>query len=278
MNSQPQPVCYDEDEIDLRELFKTLIRYKKFIITFTLLVTLVAGIYVFLKKPIYEIEADMQVGYISNSSNGKFYMIGPDFLKIFIKNNFDNSNNLDKKLPKVTVKYVKKSKDILQISIEDSSNKAAIKYLDTIMTEVKRLEEKKISTYITNIKAQISILKEQKKKIEDQIPLIYEELHRIKDSFIYQTLLTNIQKMNNDVLNIKLRIQNLEEKISPLNFTYTSFIGKVKQHNYPVKPKKKLVITVAFISGFILSVFFVFFIEFIKSMKEEENDVTKTKA
>ena len=272
MNNQPQPVCYDEDEIDLRELFKTIARYKKFIITFTLLITLLAGIYAFLKKPVYEIKADIQVGYISNSSsNAKFYMIEPNALKIYIKNNFDNSDDPDKTLPKVTVELMKKSKDILNLSIEDFSNEAAIKYLDTIMAAIKTLEDKKLSAYTANLQAQISILEKQKKKIEQQIPLIYKELHRIKDSFIYQTMLTNIQKMNNDVLNIKLRIQSLEEKISPLNLTRTSFIGNVKQHDHPIKPKKKLIIVVAFVTGLILSIFLVFFIEFIKSMKEEED-------
>ena len=117
---------------------------------------------------------------------------------------------------------------------------------------------------------EIDILEEQKRKIDRQIPLIYKELHRIKDSFIYQTLLTNIQKMNNDILNIRLRINALKEKISPLNLTPASFIGQVKQHDYPVKPKKKLIIVVAFVTGLILSVFLVFFMEFFKGLKEED--------
>ena len=272
MNDQPQTVCYDEDEIDLRELFTTIARYKKFIIVFTLLVTLLAAAYAFLKKPVYEIQADIQVGYISGSnSNAKLYMIEPYALKIYIKNNFDNSDDPDKTLPKVTVDLMKKSKDILNLSIEDISNEAAKKYLDTIMSAVKTEEDKKLLAYTQNIQDQINILQEQKKRIEEQIPLIYKELRRIKDSFIYQTLLTNIQKMNNDVLNIKLRIQSLEEKISPLNLTRTSFIGNVKQHDHPIKPKKKLIIVVAFITGLILAIFLVFFIEFIKSMKEEED-------
>ena len=41
-----------EDEIDLRELFKTLWSYKKFILIFTFMITFIALIYVLLKVEI----------------------------------------------------------------------------------------------------------------------------------------------------------------------------------------------------------------------------------
>ncbi|MPL95358.1 hypothetical protein SDC9_41528 [bioreactor metagenome] len=43
-----------EDEIDLKELFQIIWERKIFILLFTLFITLIAGIYVFNKKPIYE--------------------------------------------------------------------------------------------------------------------------------------------------------------------------------------------------------------------------------
>ena len=44
----------EEDEIDLRELFKTIWKNKKFIIIFTTIVTIFAIIYALVKTPIYE--------------------------------------------------------------------------------------------------------------------------------------------------------------------------------------------------------------------------------
>ena len=276
MNNQPQPVCYDEDEIDLRELFKTIARYKIFIITFTLFITLVAAIYAFAKKPIYEIKADIQVGYVSNSnsnsnSNSKIYLINPNALKLFIMNNFDNSSNPKKSLPKVTANLVKRTKDILNVSVDDISNESAKEYLQMILQAIKKQEETKLQSYLQNVSSQIKILTEQKEKIEKQLPTLYKELKKVKEPFIYQTLLTNIKQMNDDVLDIKLKINQLQAEISPLNITRTSVIGHIKQHDYPIKPKKKLIIVVAFITGLILSIFLVFFIEFIKSMKEEDD-------
>ena len=45
-----------EDEIDLRELFKTLWKKRVFIVVFTILITLVAFLYTLIKNPnpIYE--------------------------------------------------------------------------------------------------------------------------------------------------------------------------------------------------------------------------------
>ncbi|MBW6489370.1 Wzz/FepE/Etk N-terminal domain-containing protein [Sulfurimonas sp.] len=65
----------EEDEIDLRELFKILVRYKYFIVIFTLVVTFGAIVYVLLKTPIYEVKSNVQVGYI-----GETLIVEPDTL------------------------------------------------------------------------------------------------------------------------------------------------------------------------------------------------------
>lgn len=52
----------------------------------------------------------------------------------------------------------------------------------------------------------------------------------------------------------------------------TKQIGEIKISKEPInKPKKALIVTVAFVTGFILSIFLVFFMQFINSFKEEKN-------
>lgn len=54
-------------------------------------------------------------------------------------------------------------------------------------------------------------------------------------------------------------------------YIMTKQVGEVKLDNIPInKPKKKLIVVVAFITGLILSIFLVFFLEFVKSFKKEE--------
>src|SRR5690554_6052688 len=51
-----------DDEIDLRELFLTLWEKKVFIILFTLVITVLATVYAYIKTPIYEAKALVEIG------------------------------------------------------------------------------------------------------------------------------------------------------------------------------------------------------------------------
>ncbi len=48
----------------------------------------------------------------------------------------------------------------------------------------------------------------------------------------------------------------------------TKLIGEIATTQDPVKPKKGLIIAVAFVSGLILSIFIVFLLNFMRDMKE----------
>lgn len=59
-----------DDEIDLKELFKTLWKYKIFILVFTSMITFIALIYVLLKNPIpiYQGKMYLEIGQIQNKN------------------------------------------------------------------------------------------------------------------------------------------------------------------------------------------------------------------
>ena len=62
----------NEDEIDLRELFKTIWDKRFFIIIFTFIITLISFIYVLLKNPtpVYEGILSVQIGEIQSENFG----------------------------------------------------------------------------------------------------------------------------------------------------------------------------------------------------------------
>jgi uncharacterized protein involved in exopolysaccharide biosynthesis len=252
-------------------LIKTVLKYKKFIVIFTFFITFLAALYAFLKAPIYGTQANIQIGYISNSnsnSNSKIYLIDPQAAKISIKNNFDNSNNDKTKYPKVNVNFIKGTKDILNLNIDTFSNKQGLNYLNKILSFIHNQEDKKLNIYIKNIKSQIKILQNYSNNLKNQIKILEKQLKITKDPDIYKTILENMAKVQKEIVSAQLKIANLQNQISPVNITKTQIIGKIIQHDHPIKPKKALIITVTFITGFILSIFMVFFIEFIKSFKE----------
>ena len=79
--------------------------------------------------------------------------------------------------------------------------------------------------------------------------------------------------------NIKNKLEKIKEFIMVRHQKLSNFydiavqteqIGDIKISEEAInKPKKALIVTVAFITGFILSIFLVFFIQFIQSIKKE---------
>jgi len=93
-----------------------------------------------------------------------------------------------------------------------------------------------------------------------------------------------LDKINESIYELRIKYQENISKLDtledqkerykflllPKNYQNTQIVGKILTDKYPAKPKKKLIIIIAFFTSFILSIFLVFFIEFIKSFKNEE--------
>ena len=183
----------NEDEIDLRELFKTIWDKRFFIIIFTFIITLISFIYVLLKNPtpVYEGILSVQIGEIQSENFGNKIIETPQNLSYILEVEF-----------KVNPNIAKGTTSILEIKYSNE-DKARIK---TILEDVK--------------------------------------------NFI-------ITKHENDTSFYKNKIM-------------TKQIGDIKISEEAInKPKTALIVTVAFITGFILSIFLVFFIQFIQSIKKE---------
>ena len=102
-----------EDEIDLRELFKTIWEKKLFIIIFTLIVTFCSVVYVYIKTPIYEVKSIMEIGFLENKTIDdlelpELYFVVPKLIiikneetKELFERDFDEKNyiwNLDSEI------------------------------------------------------------------------------------------------------------------------------------------------------------------------------------
>lgn len=68
-------------------------------------------------------------------------------------------------------------------------------------------------------------------------------------------------------LKLKEKIRQLEFKISDENIQNSVVVGDYLLSDYPIKPKKKLIVVVAFVTGLILSIFLSLFIAFIRNKK-----------
>ena len=84
---------------------------------------------------------------------------------------------------------------------------------------------------------------------------------------------SEVQNLKKYLSSLKNKEQNLKLSLTPLKMKPTHIVGEIETLEKPIKPKKKLIVIVAFITGLMLSVFLAFFLEFIKGMKEEEKEV-----
>ena len=174
----------NEDEIDLRELFKTIWDKRFFIIIFTFIITLISFIYVLLKNPtpVYEGNLSVQIGEIQSENFGNRIIETPQNLSYILGIEFKVNPNIAKGTTSILeIKYSNEDKARIKIILEDVKN------------------------------------------------------------FI-------ITKHENDTSFYKNKIM-------------TKQIGDITISEEAInKPKKALIVTVAFITGFILSIFLVFFI------------------
>ncbi|MDK2083883.1 Wzz/FepE/Etk N-terminal domain-containing protein [Aliarcobacter butzleri] len=183
-----------EDEIDLRELFKTLWKHKIFILVFTSMVTFIALIYVSLKNPIpiYQGKMYLEIGQIQDKNFAPMSIEKVTDLAYILNLEFKVNSNI----PKNTF-------NLIEITFENIDK---------------------------------NIINETLKKVKDFVI----EKHKKQTSF-YESVIMTEQ------------------------------IGEIIISNEPInKPKKSFIIIVAFVTGFILSIFLVFFIEFVRSFKKEE--------
>ncbi len=373
MQQQPnQPICIEEDEIDLVELLRTLKRRRKIIYKVTGAITLLAIVYVLFKTPLYEVKANMRIGFI-----GEKLLVDPTTLAKTLQSVYHTdepafkSKELNASGAYVdAVKTSRKVKNFLQIVTYGLDNDKAIaktqelvsyaqkeyqpkldQYILNTKNEIERLkiQEKNIlEITIPNLKTQIKLIENQKipmiqkkidfykkyklKEIDDKIKLyqqklqeynealkmLYSQFNKSDDTKVmiasiqmvnYQNLILSLQdkikalelqkvqineetipnllnqqeqiklvqikKINDQILSQKNKITQIDNKIkvleyniSPANIQNSKVVGGFITKDHPAKPKRKLIIVVAFVTGLILSIFLVFLIEFWEENKK----------
>ncbi len=313
---------YQEDEIDLKELFKTLWDKKNFIISITAAITILAGIYAFNKTPIYEATALVEIGNYKNNNNNnnnnkvlvdsvpelvkKLNLLFMDLLK----------NEKDRKASIASISTTKGVSGFLDIKSEAPSNELAVNEINkvinyiqnkhqTIMDDVKnrrKLEIKNIQSRIDNIKnKEVKLLTQkinaQQGNLDNYRIQLNKMITNIEDISKTDPALTALKLMEKRdistfVAELNLQLMDMRDKkdtletttindlierkklvesmLLPHNYKNSEVIGRVITNDYPIKPKKKLIVAVAFIAGFILSIFLVFI---MNAFRKEDDKV-----
>ncbi|MFX4236300.1 Wzz/FepE/Etk N-terminal domain-containing protein [Aliarcobacter butzleri] len=233
-----------EDEIDLKELFKTIWSYKKFILIFTFIATVLSIIYVSLKTPIYQVKSVIKIGSIADIPLENSNILEKNIRVVFGLDN--NSFSIKEDEGIVTdVNIIKNATSLIEVTTEAFTNEKAIlkqhEVLEYLQDEYKyKIDEFNFKTNlnIKTLEGQIKYINEVKKVQKEEsidflnrvdLVLIENKLNFNKEKLSqYQENINNILKKRSsndtqnmlsamEILNYQSLILNLQNQIENLN-------------------------------------------------------------
>jgi LPS O-antigen subunit length determinant protein (WzzB/FepE family) len=190
------------------------------------------------------------------------------------------SNEIAKEKIKEILEYTKnlynpKIQQYLTLANTDISNtEKEISFLKN--EKIKMLSEKIESSKANLEKYNTEINSLYKSNSSDKLSSMIVSVQMVN----YQNLIENAQNvlkassleieqiLKDTIPKLDQKKEIAEFKISEQNLTNTRLVGDYITSEYPAKPKKILIIVVAFVTGFILSIFAVFFMQFVSSVRK----------
>lgn len=155
--NENQQMMY-EDEIDIADIIRALIKWKKLIIGITILTTLLAAVYVFIKTPIYEVKSSIEIGKIGGS-----LVAEPNTLIKTLEIIYDVDGEIETEEKFVSrVSSVKNSKELpnfIEVVTEAVSNDEALKLNKQVLSYVQEEYKPIIEQYLINKNIQLDNVK-----------------------------------------------------------------------------------------------------------------------
>ena len=311
-NYNNQPIYIEEDEIDLRELFATIWKHKIFILFFVFIVTSLAIIFTLSKPNEYKVSITLAPQEQSKSLNlgglgalasmagvnvGGSSGITPDiaFQKVLenykFMTNFIKKHNIDKILL---------NNELEKDYIFAMNNDSVYKYFHHSAKKDDNEKQPTLFDIYKDLSKQFSISTDKKTGlinidfISPSREIAYKTLNQFLEDSTNYLVERNLKDLNSQINKYQKELKktdNLELKaelaklvsglIKQKVYINSSKYYKVKVITDPyipdvkdkVKPKRALIVIVAFITSFILAIFLVFFIEFIKGEEKEKEKI-----
>lgn len=204
-----------EEEIDLKELFKTIWNKRVFILVVTFVATLLAVVYVNIKAPIFEVKALVEIGTYKTETNQNILIDDVDILVKKLTTLFiDLRKNIDdKEFEIIKITPLKGMKNFIEISSEAKSNTDAIKGLNEVVEYIKSNHQlllndikEKNEAELRNLELTIKNIKEDKiVNIDKKIELYTQNILNLEEQMKYVTeVLENITKLDPSISALKL--------------------------------------------------------------------------
>ncbi|MDF2953362.1 MAG: Exopolysaccharide export protein/domain GumC/Wzc1 [Thermodesulfobacterium sp.] len=269
MNPQQIPAQY-EDEINLYDLWKVIVKRKKLIIGLFVIAILASAIISLLMPKIYRGEAVLKLPTKEPQASELINIIGKIDTKEDIKRIFPNTAHLitDVKLKEIKVSRNQVSKDKFLLIIEAKDKNI----LTHAFTE--------FITYLNNLPFIKRSVEEERQRLLIQLEEIDKLIAKLtKNIKTYKKLFEtgkitlvgfNPIELEKSILDLKVRKIAIKQALNRLKGVEMLEEPRISEN--PVKPKIMLNIAIAGISSLFVGIFLAFFIESITKMKSKDNE------
>lgn len=275
------------DVIDIKEVFQILSARKKLIWLSTLLFVLVSMMYVFTVKPVYQVQAMIEMGKLEAGTQDEKSLDNVVDIKQKLEYIYGVKSKKKRDLPKVkSIGLNKHAKNVFSIMVEGHSNEDAKAFVDEIIRKIEKEYSDQIASYIDTQKELISLMQTDIKVAERNLKKIDTTLTDYSQKIMNLTTAdaalagiytiqisqnqTQSQELQATISALKAKVYSLKLMMTPLRIKKTHIIGEMEVLDTPVRPKKALIIVISFIAGLLFSIFLVFFLNFIAEITRTE--------
>jgi len=305
----------EEDTIELIDLLRVVWKWKWFIIIlwfiiiFTLVCAIGAGVISFAMPKIYEVSMMIEPGILDTDPTTG--IDSPSNIKSKIDSNAYNRKILrgidtDSKEYHIRLKTSQeKGSNAIRIWLETEDTNKAIKLLAALFYELRKeyqhyVDQRQLDLdyEIAKIKGKLDVSVGQKNSLEHEITSMKANTERTIEErnallqngsngsdklslLIYTNIVQNnmahYNNLNSQLGDLLEKIETLKPQLDKLRTKKQSIeniklIQKPQSSINPVKPKKKLNVMLAFVLGLFVSIFLSFFIEYIRNVPKATQD------
>ncbi|WP_457595569.1 hypothetical protein, partial [Hydrogenimonas sp.] len=238
--------------------------------------------YLWIAKPVYEAKALLQIGSIDSKILEK-----PATLKTKLDAIYHiGDSNVRQEYPYISaVTIPKKTEGLIQLTALGLDNESAVKKIQDLIRMLEAEHGKTVENYIALKQKHLAVSRKKAKELKEQIEKLSKtvdaETKALKEaekrgerrdvgiaSMTYSKNLEKLYTLQSLLSDTENRISQYEMALSPLRLKKTQRVGEIAVYDHPVKPRKKLIVAIAVVSGFMLGLFAIFFLEMVAREKE----------
>ncbi len=221
-------IYYQEDEIDLYELWLTLKKRWKVVLSTTALFVLASVSYILVAKPVYEIKAYIQTAYLGGKIGIKPERVKAEIEAKYVPQTSEEKNEYmstyNAYLDKIDIKEIKKEKtDILELTVLGINNEYGKSFADHILALIQEEYQPKFEYFLESKKREINSKTLQINKLQNQISQLNlqknfiskEEIPSLKEKINFHK--ERIKKIDELISSYRKSILNYEKTIKDLS-------------------------------------------------------------